>query len=92
MDFISQSPLKVKIYEEEGNLLVENNLNKKDNLEKKNIEDIVVENIDKGIDTIKELNTNNFYINISNNTVDWFSRHKHMYCINEYFFFNSYYY
>ncbi len=30
----SESPLSVKIYEEEGNLLVENNLNKKDNLEK----------------------------------------------------------
>ncbi|MFD1316582.1 2TM domain-containing protein [Namhaeicola litoreus] len=30
----SEFPLKVKIYEEEGNLLVENNLNKKDNVGK----------------------------------------------------------
>jgi hypothetical protein len=30
----SEFPLKVKIYEKEGNLLVENNLNKKENIEK----------------------------------------------------------
>jgi hypothetical protein len=49
---------------------------KKDNLEKKNIEDIVVENIDKGIDTIKELNTNNFYININNGRIKFLKKNK----------------
>ena len=49
---------------------------KKDNLEKKNIEDIVVENIDKGIDTIKELNTNNFYININNGHIKFLKKNK----------------
>lgn len=49
---------------------------KKDNLEKKNIEDIVVENIDKGIDTIKELNTNNFYININNGNIKFLKKNK----------------
>jgi len=54
---------------------IDNNI-KKDNSEKKNIEDVVVENIDKGIDTIKELNTNNFYININNGRIKFLKKNK----------------
>jgi len=41
---------------------IDNNI-KQANATKKNREEDIVDNIDKGIDTIKELNTNNFNIN-----------------------------
>jgi len=43
---------------------IDNNI-KQANATKKNREEDIVDNIDKGIDTIKELNTNNFNININ---------------------------
>jgi hypothetical protein len=43
---------------------------------KKNREEDIVDNIDKGIDTIKELNTNNFNININTGNIKFLKKNK----------------
>lgn len=54
---------------------IDNNI-KQNNASKKNIEDEIVNNIDKGIDTIKELNTNNFNININYGNIKFLKKNK----------------
>jgi hypothetical protein len=46
------------------------------NATKKNRADDIVDNIDKGIDTIKELNTNNFNININTGNIKFLKKNK----------------
>lgn len=53
-----------------------NDIIQKNNAKTKNIEEVVLENIDKGIDTIKELNTNNFYININTGHIKFLKKNK----------------
>jgi len=53
-----------------------NDIIQKNNAKTKNIEEVVLENIDKGIDTIKELNTNNFYININTGHIKFLKKKK----------------
>ena len=49
---------------------------KQANATKKNREEDIVDNIDKGIDTIKELNTNNFNININTGNIKFLKKNK----------------
>jgi hypothetical protein len=49
---------------------------KQANATKKNRDDDIVDNIDKGIDTIKELNTNNFNININTGNIKFLKKNK----------------
>ena len=49
---------------------------KQANATKKNRADDIVDNIDKGIDTIKELNTNNFNININTGNIKFLKKNK----------------
>jgi len=54
---------------------IDNNI-KQANATKKNREEDIVDNIDKGIDTIKELNTNNFNININTGNIKFLKKNK----------------
>jgi hypothetical protein len=54
---------------------IDNNI-KQANATKKNREEDIVDNIDKGIDTIKELNTNNFNININAGNIKFLKKNK----------------
>lgn len=54
---------------------IDNNI-KQSNATIKNKEDDIVDNIDKGIDTIKEINTNNFNININTGNIKFLKKNK----------------
>ena len=54
---------------------IDNNI-KLNKANKKNVEDVIIDNIDKGIDTIKELNTDNFYININTGKIKFLKKNK----------------
>jgi len=54
---------------------IDNNI-KQNIANKTNIEEEILNNIDKGIDTIKELNTNNFNININYGNIKFLKKNK----------------
>jgi hypothetical protein len=54
---------------------IDNNI-KQNIATKTNIEEEILNNIDKGIDTIKELNTNNFNININYGNIKFLKKNK----------------
>ena len=54
---------------------IDNNIKESIAIEKTK-EDSIADNIDKGIDTIKEINTNNFNININNGHIKFLKKNK----------------
>ena len=51
---------------------------KKNISDKNNTEAKIIDKIDNDIDTIKELNTNNFYININNGNIKFLVKNKEL--------------
>jgi hypothetical protein len=54
---------------------IDNNI-KLNKANKKNVDDVIIDNIDKGIDTIKEINTDNYYININTGKIKFLKKNK----------------